>query len=62
MGYLKLEEVMELLETQPPGTPVELSRLCEWLNGLVKRRGRNWVRQNGQLILKEWRFVLDFNL
>lgn len=62
MAYLKMEEVLKLLETQPPGTPMELSCLCAWLNGLVKRRARDWVRENRQLILDEWRFVLDFNL
>jgi hypothetical protein len=62
MGHLRLEEVMKLLGTLPPGTPIELDSLCQWTHRLVKRHGRGWVRQNRQRILEEWKFILDFGL
>ena len=62
MGYLRLEEIMEILGTQPPGTPMELSNLCEWMHILVKRHGQEWVSENKERILEEWKFILDFDL
>ncbi len=62
MGYMQIEEATKLLRARPPGTPMELSMLCEWMDRLVKEHGREWVQHNRQLILEEWNFILDFDL
>ena len=62
MRHLNVEDIGRLLGMQPPGTPIELSALCHWMNKLVKRHGSEWVSQNREQILAEWEFILDFKL
>jgi hypothetical protein len=52
---LSLEDVTDLLGVQGiPGTAGQLERLRRWIESVVDKRGRAFVRQDRQNLLRLW--------
>ena len=59
MTELSLEKVSELLGAQDlPGSENELKILCVRIRELVEMNGDDWVRQNCEKLLDEWRYIV----
>ena len=55
MTRLSLEEVLTLLGVQDlPGTAGQVERLRRWIESVVDKRGRAFVRQDRQNLLRLW--------
>ncbi len=55
MTHLSLEDVKDLLDVQNIlGTPGQLERLRRWMQSIVDRRGKDFVRENRQNLLEQW--------
>ena len=55
MTRLSLEDVTDLLGVQDiPGTAGQLERLRRWIESVVDKRGRAFVRRDRQNLLRLW--------
>jgi hypothetical protein len=60
MGALSLEQVCELLGTaEIPGNANELRVLRIRIGELLEVNGPDWIRENRQMLLDQWRCVVD---
>jgi len=60
MGALSLEKVCELLgTTEIPGNAKELRVLCIRMGELLELNGADWIREHRQMLLEQWRCVVD---
>jgi hypothetical protein len=60
MGALSLEKVCELLgTTKIPGSAKELRVLRIRMGELLELNGADWIRENRQMLLEQWRCVVD---
>jgi hypothetical protein len=60
MGALSLEKVYELLgTTEIPGDEGEIRALCTRLSELLQLNGEQWIRENSQMLLEQWRSVVE---
>ena len=63
MGPVSLEKLFDLLGARDiPGTPEELKLLAVRIRELVELNGEEWVRQNSQRLISEWRCALSLGL
>ena len=63
MNELSLEQVIELLGTADiPGSEKELSKLCIRVRELVDANGADWVKQNRQNLLEEWKYIVQHGI
>ena len=63
MGQFTLEELKELLSTQSiPGSPEKLEVFAEWTHGLVRRKGKQYVRKHRKRLFRDWEFLRKFGL
>jgi ribosomal protein L17 len=54
MTHLSIEEVMSLLGIEAiNGTPKQKERLRKWIEGLVEKRGNDFVLENRQELLRQ---------
>jgi hypothetical protein len=59
MKPLALEIVFKLLGTQNiPGSPKELEILCIRISELVEVNGEDWIRENRQMLIDEWYYII----
>jgi hypothetical protein len=60
MGALSLEKVCELLgTTEIPGNAKELAVLSIRMGELLELNGADWIREHRQMLLEQWRWVVD---
>ena len=60
MGALSLEKVCELLgTTEIPGNAKELAVLSIRMGELLELNGAGWIREHRQMLLEQWRWVVD---
>lgn len=60
MGALSLEKVCELLgTTEIPGNAKELQILRIRMGELLELNGEDWVREHRQMLLEQWRCVME---
>ena len=59
MKPLNLNKIYTLLGTQDiPGSEKELKMLCTRITELVQLNGENWVEENRQKLLDEWKYIV----
>jgi hypothetical protein len=57
---INLEKTLELLNvTSIQGDPSETAKLVQWTQELVDERGEDYVRQNNQMLLNQWDYILS---
>jgi hypothetical protein len=60
MGALSLEKLCELLgTTEIPGDKGEIQVLCIRMGELLELNGAGWIREHRQMLLEQWRCVVD---
>ena len=63
MAELSLEKVSDLLGTQEiPGSENELKVLCVRIRELLEMNGEDWVLQNREKLLEQWKYVVKQKL
>ena len=63
MADLSLEKVSDLLGTQEiPGSENELKVLCVRIRELVEMNGEDWVLQNREKLLEQWKYIVKQKL
>jgi hypothetical protein len=63
MAELSLEKVSDLLGTQEiPGSENELKVLCVRIRELLEMNGEDWVLQNREKLLAQWKYVVKQKL
>lgn len=59
MKKLSLEDVFDLLGSRDiPGTDEHLKKLCIRISELAKLNGKDWVVENRQKLLDEWKYIV----
>jgi hypothetical protein len=60
MAALSLEKVYELLgTTEIPGDEGQIRALCTRMSELLQLNGEQWIRQNRQMLLEQWRALIE---
>ena len=63
MKAISLEKVYDLLgQSDIPGSPKELEKLCIRIHELVKANGEDWVIENRQKLLSEWHYIIQHGI
>ncbi len=58
---MSIEELYDLLGTRNvPGTPENLKILCTRIDELLELNGEDWIRQNREKLLSEWKYALRY--
>ena len=59
MNELSLEKVFDLLgKSEIAGSEKELEKLCIRIRELVESNGEDWVKDNSQMLLDEWEYIV----
>ena len=60
MAALSLEDVCRLLgASELPGNKKQLKSLCIRIGELRELNGADWIRENREMLLEQWRCVVD---
>jgi hypothetical protein len=63
MAKLSLEDVKELLGASSlPGSPEELEVLVQWTQGVVRRKGVNYVKRYRKRLYRDWKSIRALGL
>jgi len=63
MAEFTLEDLKELLGKQSiPGSPEELEVFADWTHGLVRSRGKRYVRKHRKRLFRDWESLRKFGL
>lgn len=59
MNELSLEKVFDLLgQDDIPGSGKELEMLCIRIRELIELNGEDWIKDNSQMLLDEWEYIV----
>ena len=63
MNKLSLEKVFDLLgQSEISGSEKELAKLSIRIQELIDANGEDWVKDNSQMLLDEWDYIVRHGL